>query len=160
MVNYMKQRKDYDCSPTAVVNAYIWCNGSISTISKNILYKMSNNICNTKEDGTSDYKFDKALRWAGSDDFIVKKPKKFTVKEVIEHINDGGAVALSHRELWTKEGDWHHSIFIGKKWGFFIGVNVKAGKKYFLCRKSKLEKLLTTGDNNENPEVWFLTKKT
>ena len=161
MARYLTQEKEHDCSPVAVVNALEWASKKRTTKDQKWgFYIIALAFCKTDKDGTYDYDFDHTIRGMGRSYFTVRKPRKYNTNQLTKHLDKGGAVILAHYEHWEKkDAEWHHSLFI-KHWkGWYLGVNVKAGKRFFVCRKELFDKMATGIVDQERPEAWLLTKK-
>jgi len=161
MNKYMTQKKDYDCSPIAITNSCVWAKNK--NINEKFIYLFANVYCNTlKNKGTFDEDFEQTLKIASNFEvcpFEVKKLRKVNVELITKHIKNGGAAILSHLEIWEKDPEWHHSLWIGYSNGNYKGINVKSGKLLFSCNRDYFDKLLKTQDNIEKPKIYLLTRK-
>jgi len=144
---YIAQENDYDCSPTALINArqFVRYNKlGYNTIAADML-------CKTDSEGTSDEDLEFAVKtWnlkpINARFIPIGSP---LVKNFIEA---GRGVILGHREIWEDEPDWHHSFWFKCikifKWKFYIGANVVAGTRWSFVGEKYFDRICTEGDED------------
>lgn len=176
--NYITQIHDWDCSPVALINALVWLAGKPAT-NLNIREQAAF-ACNTDEEGTHDEDFIKALedsievnelnvsikRFESDDWFLTHSEDKahefFTGYIKTELTSDNRAVILGHREVWDKDGEWHHTVFFKTFkvlfWRFYVGANMKAGKRYSIVSEKMFDRILTEADEDGPVTAWVLDK--
>jgi hypothetical protein len=176
---YIAQQHDWDCSPIALINALIWMKGTwISNLS---VREQAALACGTDEEGTHDEDLVQALldsieindldvdvsRFESNDwpeshreelvGYHFAKIVKLALKD------SSRAVILGHREVWLKDPEWHHSIFVKSFkvlfWRFYVGINMKAGKRFSIISEKMFERILLEADSDGPVTAWVLQKK-
>lgn len=161
-MKYCRQPDNYSCGPTAIINAMKWA-GMDASLKSHLPFLQFG--CHTidlecpdpENNGTTDWDFDRVLRYVAKGTFTVNRKKKPSFKELKAHLEKGHAACMSyHWEENNQIGD--HFCFIEKlERGLFVCVNDHnaANENTVTYRSDKtIQKWLKKGD--EYPFIWLL----
>ena len=159
---YAKQPDSYSCGPIAILNALKWAGNKV-TIRDHL--KSLKVLCKCEIDGekfgTAHKDFDKAIRKAGRRSLYVLRKTNVKLKDMIDHIDDGGAVALLYSYKKNGERCGHYILFVGHGKNVFYVVNDCPTYKTLHRRRYRKmkEAVRKTAKTPSFPRAWFLTKE-
>jgi hypothetical protein len=124
MIRYIRQYDNFRCGPIAALNLMKWLGRSVS-YSKDI--KKYTKVCKCDSDGTYDEDLIKALRMASKGEYSVSGLRTFrTLSSIERHIDDDGAIILSHRAWDERDQDFlHFSLLVPDEeyYGYTTWIN-------------------------------------
>ena len=163
-VRYCRQLDYVSCGPICILNCLKWSGIDVTSQSHLPYLQFSCRTIDLEEpedpdnNGTFDSDFDRVLRYVGKGVFNVRRQRFPTAEEIREHLESGGAVAISYH--WEEDGQvGDHFCFIsGMKRGFFECVNDHHSSYESTVSLRRIITLRTWLKKYDDcPTAWFLT---
>ena len=160
---YSKQYDYFSCGPIALLNAFKWA-GCDYSLKKDL--KRIKRACKLEHDGVLVSDFHMALKKESKNILKYKRYIKFSVDDMISHLNKGGAIVLNYRFVLEDYGREirHFTLITGIKRNKFIVINNNIVKNKIktigTISYEKMKKMIKSYRkyNLPFPTAWFLTK--
>lgn len=153
MPKYSRQLNDFNCGPTAILNAMKWAGARVSNDFIPFL-EFGCRIDAADDDlGTTFNDFDRMIRYCGKNLYKTRRTKHLTMKKLRAHLMNGGAVALDYVDDSTVDGG-HSTLIIGMKGSMFSFVNDSVNQTIVNRRAESVQKIISSPHSS----IWLLTK--
>ena len=160
---YSKQYNYFSCGPIALLNALKWagCNYSL----KNDLKRIKK-LCKLDNDGVLVSDFHSALKKESKNILKYKRYIKFSINNMISHLNNGGSIILNYRFVFEDYGEEirHFTLITSIRRNKFIAINNNIVnnkiKTTGTISYDKMKEMIKSYRKYKLPfpTAWFLTK--
>ena len=99
MIRYVRQQDAYRCGPISILNALKWAGRDVTY--KKDLARISRSCKCIYPNGTTRGCFDRCLRIEGRGHLGIVKKMSFSIRDIDNHLEDGGAALINH--AWRDE---------------------------------------------------------
>ncbi len=165
-VRYAKQRDQYSCGPTAIINVLKWA-GVDCSYEKSLKLVQKLCGCVNPPNGTGHVDFDKALRIVADKLGCLKIRRVYypALWQIEKQLKENGIVVLSYRWHDEEEGSYRHFMLlveVSESGKSFLTVNNQRGPGPALVRvprKFVRKDLLRFQKTDPHYKAWFVSLK-